>query len=100
MHTMQPLPFAVYVLRSRVDGRLYTGFTTNLPSRLADHATGGTTSTACRRPLDLVYCEFHLIESDARRREGYLKTSAGKRAIRQMIRDCLRSQRAESPETW
>ena len=84
-----PLPYCVYVLRSERDGDLYVGFTQSLSERFAAHCSGSVDSTAPRRPLRLVYCELHLQKSDALRREGYLKTSAGHRALRLMLPETL-----------
>lgn len=83
------LPYCVYVLRSQKDCRLYIGFTTDLKQRLTAHFHGDVASTAARRPLTLIYCEYHASRADALRREGYFKTSAGKKAIKLMLRDSL-----------
>jgi putative endonuclease len=87
---MMPLPYSVYILFSQKDLRLYTGFTTNIHQRVSDHNEGTTKSTAPRRPLQLIFCEFYLFEADARKREMYLKTTAGKKAIKLMLGGTLR----------
>jgi putative endonuclease len=86
---MSILSYCVYVLRSELDGNLYIGFTEDLPSRFRAHADGLVQSTRPRRPFILVYCEYHTARSDAMRRERYLKTSAGKKALKLMLRDAL-----------
>ena len=68
---------------------MYTGFTTNIEERVKNHNEGGTKSTAPRRPLELIFCEFYLFEVDARKREMYLKTTAGKKALKLMLRSTL-----------
>ena len=83
------LPYCVYVLKSQKDKQLYIGFSGNLKQRLSDHYNGKVDSTSPRRPLDLIYCEYHASKEDALRREGYLKTGAGKRALKLMLRDSL-----------
>ncbi|MES2618416.1 MAG: GIY-YIG nuclease family protein [Bacteroidota bacterium] len=83
------LPYCVYVLFSERDHLLYIGFTKNLENRLNNHHSGGTTSTKNRRPLNLIFSEFYLFEEDARNRELYFKTSAGKRALNLMLRTTL-----------
>ena len=88
---LQPLPYCVYVLRSQRDGDLYIGYTTDLARRLDEHAKGKNRSTAPRRPLNLIFCEFYLSAEDAQRREGYLKTSAGKRGLKLILRNTLAS---------
>jgi putative endonuclease len=87
---MMPLPYCVYILFSQKDHLLYTGFTTNIEKRIKDHNDGKTISTARRRPLELVFCEFYLFETDARKREMYFKTTAGKKAIKLMLGNTLR----------
>ena len=86
---MNKLPFCVYILKSQADGHLYIGFTTNLQRRLTEHIRGLSDATAPRRPFDLIYCEYHASKMDALRREGYFKTSSGKKAIGLMLRDAL-----------
>lgn len=63
----------VYVIKSRVDQRLYIGFTQNLSRRLKEHNSGHNTSTKNRSPLDLVYVESYLSKDDALERERKLK---------------------------
>jgi putative endonuclease len=85
------LPYCVYVLKSQKDKQLYIGFSSNLKQRLSDHFNGKVDSTAHRRPLDLIYCEYHASKEDALRREGYFKTGAGKRALKLMLRHSLQT---------
>ena len=70
----QPLPYCTYVLFSEKDRMLYVGYSSNLAARIINHNSGGTKSTAYRRPLKLIFCEFYLFEKDARNRELYLKS--------------------------
>ena len=76
----------VYVLRSLKDGKLYTGYTTDLRNRVATHNSGNTTSTRNRRPLQLIYYEAYLWAKDAKARELFLKSGSGKRFIRRQLR--------------
>ena len=82
---MLPLPYCVYVLFSQKDHQLYTGFSTNLSNRIKKHKSGGNKSTAPRRPLELIFCEFYLFKEDAEKREKYFKTTAGKKALKLML---------------
>ena len=81
------LRFVVYVLLSEKDERFYIGFTEDLEQRFADHCAGRVSSTAPRRPLSLIHAEYYVAKGDALRREQYLKTTKGKRALRLMLRD-------------
>ena len=83
------LPHCVYILFSRKDFELYTGYTSNLEARIKDHNSGGTKSTSYRGPLELIFCEFYLFEEGARKREMYFKTNMGKKAIKLMLRTTL-----------
>lgn len=84
-----PLPYCVYILFSLKDNILYIGFSSDLKKRIEKHNSGGVKSTAPRRPLELIFCEFYLYEADARKREMYFKTSAGKKAIKLMLKSTL-----------
>lgn len=77
----------VYVLRSLKDGRLYTGYTTNLENRLEDHNAGHTKSTRNRRPLKLVYSENFKSKKEAMEREKFFKTPEGGIVKRRLISD-------------
>ena len=83
------LVHCVYVLFSKTDRKLYTGMSSDLETRLIDHHNGRVESTAPRRPLTLVHIEYYLSKHDAVRREKYLKTTKGKRALKIMLKDSL-----------
>ena len=67
----------VYVLYSLKDYRLYKGSTSNIQKRLIRHNSGGSTSTAKRKPFVLVHIEQFENKSDALKREIFLKTLEG-----------------------
>jgi len=83
------LPYCVYVLFSHYDKDLYVGFSANLARRLNEHRYGKVLSTKGRRPLELIYTEFHSNKYDALRREKYLKTTTGKKGLKLMLREKL-----------
>ncbi len=80
-----PLPHCVYVLFSLKDQHFYIGYTTDIDRRFKEHSDGRARSTAPRRPLVLLLCEFYRVKADAERREAYFKTSAGRRTLRLML---------------
>lgn len=58
------------------DSSLYTGITTNLDRRLAEHngdGPAGARYTRTRRPVQLVYSEAASNRSDASQREAAIK---------------------------
>jgi putative endonuclease len=65
--------WTVYMLEC-ADGSLYTGITTNLDRRLAEHAAGkGARYTKGRGPFRLVYSETYEGRAAASRRETAIK---------------------------
>ena len=84
--------YCVYVLLSLKDKKFYTGFSQNIRNRLKEHDEGKVISTRNRRPLRLIYYEWCLNEKDAIRREKYLKTSYGKRHIKNRVKNYLDSE--------
>ncbi len=81
--------YYVYVLLSEKDGNKYVGYTNNLKRRLVIHNAGRVRSTRNRLPMKLVHFEGCLDRADATRREKYLKTSWGKRYIRNRLENYL-----------
>ena len=81
--------YNVYVLKSLSDGQFYTGYTKDLRQRIQQHEAGEVRSTAKRLPVELVYYEACRSQSDATRREKYLKSAWGKRYIKSRLEDYL-----------
>ena len=81
--------YYVYVLQSRVDMKFYIGYTKDLIKRIKVHNNGLVSSTKNRRPLDLVYYEACINQDDAIKREKYLKTTYGKRYIKNRLMQYL-----------
>ena len=73
--------FFVYVLQSLKDMQYYIGYTNNMKRRLSEHNRGYSFATSFRRPFKCIYVEGCLNEQDAKRREGYLKTTQGRRFL-------------------
>lgn len=68
---------------------LYTGSTSDLRKRLKKHGNGSVISTKNKRPVRLIHYEAYLEKLDALRRERYLKTTEGKRFLRQQVKILL-----------
>ena len=81
--------YYVYILLSGKDGKLYTGFTTNLKNRLQQHARGEVKSTKERRPLKLIHYEYFINEQDAKSREVFLKSGFGRNQMKQALKRTL-----------
>ena len=78
--------YYTYVLFSQKDGMTYSGYTSNLKSRLEQHKKGRVDSTKNRLPVDLIYFEACRNKGDATRREKYFKTHYGKMFIKKRLK--------------
>jgi len=74
--------YYVYVLKAPVSGKLYTGYTSDLRKRLAEHNASKLGYTKSRGPYKLIYYEACLNSGDAQMREKYLKSGMGKRYLK------------------
>jgi len=87
----------VYILYSETRRKTYVGCTENWPARLNTHNAGRVTATRSGIPWQCV----HLEELDtflvARRRESYLKTSAGRHWLKKTLGDLTGSVRVPRP---
>ncbi|KKU29305.1 MAG: hypothetical protein UX80_C0004G0082 [Candidatus Amesbacteria bacterium GW2011_GWA2_47_11b] len=81
--------YYVYLLRSKVSGKVYTGFTADLRRRLSQHLSGQVHTTSRMGEIELIYYEAFMSKIDAVRREKYLKTTMGKRMVKLALRDTL-----------
>ncbi len=81
--------FYVYLLRSKKDGKIYTGYTSDLKRRVQEHEAKGVHTTARMGDVSLIYYEAFINKSDAQEREGYLKTTKGKRTVKLMLKHTL-----------
>lgn len=86
--------YYVYVLLLS-DGNLYKGSSDDVKRRIESHKTGKVKSTRYKRPLKLIHLECYLCKSDALRREKFLKTTEGRRLLRQQIRDILKKNKTQ-----
>ncbi|MFH1838069.1 MAG: GIY-YIG nuclease family protein [Candidatus Kuenenbacteria bacterium] len=81
--------FYIYALHSLKDDNFYVGYTSNLKKRKQEHDNGLVKSTKRRRPVRLIYYEACLNQQDALHREKYLKSSWGKRYLKQRMKNYL-----------
>ncbi len=78
---------AAYVLRSADGKYLYKGSCRNLEKRMKDHHAGRVSCTKNRRPLTLVLAEFFETYTQARQRENFLKSGAGRNWLKTSLAD-------------
>lgn len=77
--------YNVYAIRSKVDGRIYVGFTQNVQRRLLEHNRGETKSTKGYRPWELIYTEEVETREEARNLEKYYKGGSGKEKLKRLM---------------
>lgn len=85
-----PKFFYSYVLLSGMDFRHYVGYTIDLRRRLEEHRGSKSFATKCRLPFELIYYEACLNMADAKQREKYLKTTAGRRFLAKRLKNFKR----------
>ncbi|OGY96588.1 MAG: hypothetical protein A2122_02620 [Candidatus Liptonbacteria bacterium GWB1_49_6] len=76
--------FTVYILRDK-NGKFYKGLTNDLPRRLQEHHRGKTKSTSRMENLEVIYTETFNTFDDARKRELYFKSGAGRRYLKKKL---------------
>ena len=76
--------YSVYVLLSQKDGQHYTGLSSNVKTRLKQHNAGKVRATKPRCPFDLIYSVEVGSLIEARKREKYLKSSAGRKFLQKI----------------
>ena len=81
--------YYVYLLRSKTNEKIYTGFTEDLKRRLSQHLSGQVHTTSRMGEIELIYYEAFKSKVDAARREKYLKTTKGKRMVKLALKDTL-----------
>jgi putative endonuclease len=74
--------YLVYILQSLRSKRTYVGFTKNLKDRMSRHSTGQVSATKNLLPLRLLYTEGAADIENAKRRERYWKSGAGRRIMK------------------
>ena len=81
--------YYTYVLQSTKDMDFYVGYTKDLKLRFDQHNKRFVESTKDRKPLNLIYYEACLNQSDATKREKYLKTHHGRMYLKNRFKSYL-----------
>ena len=82
MNDVKQIPSTdVYVLRSLLDHKRYIGISDATTQRIAQHNAGRVVSTRTRLPLVLIYTKRYATRREARDREKYFKSGAGRRFL-------------------
>ena len=73
------MDFYVYILQSEMNGNYYVGMAENVEVRLGQHNGGKTRSTKAYTPWKVIHKEVYSTRIEAKSREKYLKSAAGRR---------------------
>lgn len=76
----------LYVLQSLKNNRTYVGSTNNFKIRLKQHNSGQVISTKYRTPLKVLFTEEFDTLKEARKREAYYKSGAGRRKLKEFFK--------------
>ena len=79
--------YYVYILYSKEYNRTYVGQTRAIERRILEHNTGKNKSTRPYLPWQIIHQEIFKTQEEAIDREKYLKTSAGRRFIKNKLFD-------------
>jgi putative endonuclease len=77
--------YFVYVLRNGINKHLYKGVTKDLNKRIKEHNQGKHKYTSQYCPWEIAYYEEFENFSDARAREFFLKSGAGREFLRRVL---------------
>ena len=75
----------IYILKSQSYNETYVGITNNLVRRLKEHNAGKNTYTKRHIPWKVIYKEEVESIMDARKKEKYFKSSAGRRWMKKNL---------------
>jgi len=78
--------YYVYILKSLVNNRLYTGATNNLKRRIEEHNSGNSKYTKSTKPFVLLHKEIYKTRKEAYQRERFLKTGKGREELKKILR--------------
>lgn len=85
--------YYIYLIQSKKEPNWkYIAYSTNLKQRLKSHNHGDNKATKPYRPFDLIFYEAFKNKEDAKRREVYLKSIKGRRALKLMLQKYFSEQ--------
>ena len=80
----------LYILASESSDKTYVGISTDPTHRLKEHNAGKSSYTKAFRPWHIIYTEECQSRVDARGREKYYKSAAGRKKLKTILesRNC------------
>ena len=83
------MSYYVYIIRSKLTKKYYTGMTSSILRRLQEHnqQLSNTRTTKYNTDYDLVYCQEVKNRNDARKLEKYMKSGTGREIRNEIIEE-------------
>ena len=78
--------YYIYVLQSLKDYKTYVGYTDDFERRFKQHNLGHVNSTKHRIPFKLLFTEEFDTSAEAKKRELYWKSGAGRRELKEYFK--------------
>ncbi|MBI2591011.1 MAG: GIY-YIG nuclease family protein [Candidatus Blackburnbacteria bacterium] len=82
--------YFVYILQSLKDNKTYIGYTDNFERRFEQHNLGKSRSTKYRVPFKLLFKEEFKNSVDAKNREIWWKSGAGRRKLKKCFENQIK----------
>lgn len=79
--------YTVYVLKSKIARKSYVGITDDLERRVKEHNNGKSFYTKRFTPWEVIHTEKCETRQEARKREKYLKSAAGRSFLKQFFKE-------------
>ena len=80
--------FKTYILINKAHNKTYVGITADINKRLAEHNSGKSAFTSRYGPWTVFHIEEYPSIAEARKREKYYKSCAGRKKIKKMFSCC------------
>ena len=77
--------YFVYILKNKINSQLYKGITNDLERRISEHNQGKHKYTSQFLPWEIAYYEEFTSLKEARTRELFLKSGAGREFLRRKL---------------
>ncbi|MCL6097413.1 MAG: GIY-YIG nuclease family protein [Bacteroidetes bacterium] len=79
------MKYFIYILKSLNFVKTYVGMTNDLERRLSEHNSGKSIYTRKFKPWKIIYTEEYGTIEEARNKEKYYKTSAGRIQLKKIL---------------
>ncbi len=77
--------YYVYILLNEAKTRTYTGVSSDVDKRLAEHNAGRVKASSAYRPYKIIHTESFKTLREARQKEIFYKSTTGRRKLKEII---------------